>query len=258
MNPKSTPNPAPIEDPVELERLVSLCAPPAEERARAERQRSAPLDAVRAQVLALAADPARPKRSQVRARNRLIVLVMIAVPLLAFAALGAIRPSPRPSALVLTTASGSLLVAVLVAARVFHRGRSMLAPASGWLLAAVIATPALLLFWKVGVTFPYDGMMLEWRTRPGMRCLSLSCLLTAVPLLGALALRRGSEPTHARLVGAALGASVGAFTWVLVDLWCPVGHVPHLLLGHLLPLLLAIALGFTLGQPLLGVAAARR
>jgi hypothetical protein len=258
MNPKLSPNPAPVEDPVELDRLVRLCAAPAEQRAGAERAPPAPLPALRARMLAAAAEPEHPKRSQVQVRNLVLVPVMIAVPLLTFVALGAARPSPRPSALVLTTATGSLLLALLVAARVFYRGRSMLAPARVWLLAAVIATPALLLLWKVGVTLPYDDMMLEWQTRPGLRCLSLSCLLSAVPLLGALLLRRHSEPTHARLVGAALGASVGAFTWVLVDLWCPVGHVPHLLLGHVLPLLLAIALGFSLGKPLLDVAAARR
>ena len=39
-----------------------------------------------------------------------------------------------------------------------------------------------------------------------------------------------------------------AALWVLVDLSCPVAYVPHLLLGHVLPLLLITGVGAGLGQ----------
>jgi len=61
-------------------------------------------------------------------------------------------------------------------------------------------------------------------------------------------LRRGSDPLHPVLTAAAFGAAVGAGAWVLVDLWCPVGYVPHVLLGHVLPLLLLIGLSALLGS----------
>jgi hypothetical protein len=83
--------------------------------------------------------------------------------------------------------------------------------------------------------------------------LRLSGLLSLAPMIGALWLRRGSDPVHPRAAGAALGAAIGAGTWVLVDLWCPVAYVPHLLLGHVLPLLLIILCGAALGGPLLGL-----
>jgi hypothetical protein len=41
--------------------------------------------------------------------------------------------------------------------------------------------------------------------------------------------------------------------WVLVDLWCPVAYLPHLLLGHVLPLALAVGAGAMLGRFVLGL-----
>jgi hypothetical protein len=49
-------------------------------------------------------------------------------------------------------------------------------------------------------------------------------------------------------LGGALGAAVGACATVLVDLWCPVAYVPHLVLGHLLPMALLGLIGMWLGD----------
>jgi hypothetical protein len=38
---------------------------------------------------------------------------------------------------------------------------------------------------------------------------------------------------------------------VLVDLWCPVSYLPHLLLGHLLPIAVLAAVGALVGGRLL-------
>ena len=37
----------------------------------------------------------------------------------------------------------------------------------------------------------------------------------------------------------------------LVDLWCPVAYLPHVLLGHILPLAIAAAFGAWAGRRLL-------
>jgi hypothetical protein len=71
-------------------------------------------------------------------------------------------------------------------------------------------------------------------------------------------IRRRSDPTHPRLSGAAIGAAVGAFTWVFVDLWCPVAYVPHLLLGHILPLVATTVAGAWLGGLAIGLRGAER
>jgi hypothetical protein len=52
--------------------------------------------------------------------------------------------------------------------------------------------------------------------------------------------------------GAAFGAGAGLGSAVLVDLWCPVSYVPHLLLGHVLPIAVLAAAGACLGARILG------
>lgn len=127
----------------------------------------------------------------------------------------------------------------------------MLGRSRGWLLGVVVAAPLVLLGWRVLASSRYPGMMAEWSERPGWRCFVFSCVLAVTPLLGALWLRRGSEPSHPYLTAAAFGAAAGAGAWVFVDLWCPVAYVPHLLLGHVAPLLLLSALGAVLGRRVL-------
>jgi hypothetical protein len=39
----------------------------------------------------------------------------------------------------------------------------------------------------------------------------------------------------------------------LVDLWCPVAYVPHLFIGHVLPLVLATIAGAVVGGPVIGI-----
>ena len=54
---------------------------------------------------------------------------------------------------------------------------------------------------------------------------------------------RGVHSAHPRVAGAAMGSAAGAVAWLLVDLWCPVGHPAHVLLGHVLPMLILTAVG---------------
>jgi hypothetical protein len=70
--------------------------------------------------------------------------------------------------------------------------------------------------------------------------------------LAFLAARR-SVPVHAALNRAAIGVASGACAWVGLDLWCPVVFVPHLLLGHVLPLCILAGTGALLGQALLSL-----
>jgi hypothetical protein len=189
-------------------------------------------------------------RSQLLLRQSVVMGMAVLSSLLLFGWLGGVRSGPRPLALVLQTAFGSAALALGSAIIAFGRGRSMLGRPRSWLLALIVLTPIALFSCRVLLSVRFPLMMAEWHGRPGLRCFAMSGALALAPLFGVLWLRRGTDPVHPRSTAAALAATVGAGSWVLVDLWCPVGFVPHLLLGHVLPLLLLIALGATLGARL--------
>ena len=63
--------------------------------------------------------------------------------------------------------------------------------------------------------------------------------------------RRGTDPTHPRIAGLSAGASIGLCVALFVDMWCPVAHVPHFLLGHILPIALLALAGVFIGKALL-------
>ena len=204
-------------------------------------------DELRSRILELARSEPSPTRDALRLQRTLAAVALIAVPVLGFFALGGIRGEPRPTSLMLDTAIGASVIAALATWFAFARGGSVLGRTRRGLIAVAVATPLVLLLWKCSVSACYPGMMTEWVERPGLKCLRLSCLLSVVPLLGAIWVLRRSDPVHPRALGMAIGAAVGGSTWVLVDLWCPVAYLPHLLVGHVLPVSLAIAVGALFG-----------
>ena len=72
-------------------------------------------------------------------------------------------------------------------------------------------------------------------------------------LFAALTSWRRSDPITPRATGAAFGAGAGLGSALLVDLWCPVGYVPHLLLGHVLPIAILSVAGGLIGGRVLGI-----
>jgi hypothetical protein len=223
---------------------------------------------LKARVLAAAAAEPSPTRAAVRRRNRLISLVAAASGIGAFvlfAALisgshllrlgGEVMPQQhveRPVWLVVTTAGGAGAVAVAALWLALSRGRSMLGRSPRRLLYGSVLIPVSLLAWKLTSSIAFGDAMVAWPDRPGERCLSLSLLVAAGPLLSFLAIRR-TTPVQPALNGAVLGFAAGACAWIAVDLWCPVAYVPHVLLGHVLPLFVLAVAGALLGQALLSV-----
>jgi hypothetical protein len=121
------------------------------------------------------------------------------------------------------------------------------------LVGIAVLTPVALFLWKVGWSAQDAGMMDRWPERPGFRCLYLSLMTGTWPLLAMLALRRGTDPTPSRRDGRGDGRRRGCVRVGVIDLWCPVAYVPHLMLGHVLPVALLAALGAVLGRFLLRV-----
>jgi hypothetical protein len=97
------------------------------------------------------------------------------------------------------------------------------------------------------------GLTDRWPERIGFRCLRFGIATGALPLFALLAAYRGTDPLKPATTGAAFGAGAGLASAALVDLWCPVAYVPHLLLGHVLPIALLAGLGTLLGWRLLRI-----
>ncbi len=154
--------------------------------------------------------------------------------------------------LVVTTAGGVLGIAAIALWFALCRGRSMLGRSRSSLLYGIALIPLGLFAWKVGCSLAFGDLMAAWPERPGLKCLSLSLFVAAGPLLAFLAMRR-SAPVQPALNGAIVGSAAGACAWVAEDLWCPVAYVPHVLLGHVLPLFVLAGVGALLGQALLSL-----
>ena len=211
-----------------------------------------PLPELRGRVLAaVRAEPA-PARSAARRRAWLTLGIAAALAIAIFTHFGGIRTSGRPALLILWTCLGWSVVASVAAAVAVARGRSMLGRSTATLLILIAAAPLVLLAWKIGVTIPFGPeMTAPWPGRPGFRCLGLSLAMSAPLLMALLVMRRGSDPVHPGVAGAALGITAAIAAGTLVDLWCPVAYLPHVLLGHILPLAIGAASGAWAGRRLL-------
>jgi hypothetical protein len=221
---------------------------------------------LRARVLAAAAAEPSPTRAAVRRGALLMGLVAAASGIGAFVVFavlmsdghllrlgGEIAPHQRlerPVGLVVATTSGALGIAAAAVWLALRRGRSMLGRSRRRLLCGAVLIPISLLAWKVGCSIAFGAAMVAWPERPGERCLALSLLVSAGPLLSFLAIRR-SAPVQPALNGALMGFAAGACAWVAADLWCPVAFVPHLLIGHVLPLGVLAVAGALLGRAFL-------
>lgn len=200
-------------------------------------------------LAAVRAEPA-PVRRATLLRNALLLAAGGAVALaIFFLYCDGMHVYARPTLLVVLTSSGWFLAAAVAMRISFARGRSMLGRPTAWLVALVVGAPLLLLAWKVAVTAPFGAQMMAcWEGRLGNRCLGMDLGIGIVLLAAFTAARRRSDPLRPGITGAALGTAAGIAAGVLVDLWCPVADVAHLLRGHILPLVLLAALGALVGR----------
>lgn len=199
-------------------------------------------------LAAVRAEPA-PTRRATLLRNALLLAAGGAVAIAIFALRGGVRVYDRPTLLVVATSSGWFVAAAFATRIAFARGGSMLGRPTAWLLALVAGAPLLLLAWKVAVTLPFGApMMAWWGDKQGFKCLGMDLSIGLVLLAAFTAARRRSDPLRPGITGSALGMAAGIAAGGLIDLWCPVAHVGHLLLGHILPLVVLAALGALAGR----------
>ncbi len=165
-----------------------------------------------------------------------------------------VRGGPRPLWLAVVTSLGAAALATVALRVAVRRSHSMLGRAKPVLVSVVIGVPLLLVTWKVAATACAQGMADAWVGRSGTRCMIVELLDGAGPFFAILWMRRRSVLEQVRWTGASIGLAAGAIAWTLNELRCrpagvlQVAYLPHLLLGHLLPLVVFIGLGVMLAR----------
>jgi Negative regulator of sigma F len=207
---------------------------------------------LKARVLASVGSVPAPTRAEtMRARAWLFGCGIVGA-LIVFFLEGGLRITARPPSLVALTSLGSAIIVGIGIWLLVTRGGSMLGRPRAVLVSAAVLAAAGFVAWKYAISSFY-GLTASWPERPGFRCLGLSVAFGALPLAGALLSWRRAAPLTPLATGAAFGAGAGLGSVVLVDLWCPVAYLPHLLLGHVLPIGLLAGLGAILGSRLLRI-----
>jgi hypothetical protein len=169
---------------------------------------------------------------------------------------GGLRVTSRPPSLIALTSLGTAVFAGLGMWLLFTRAPTGLRRPRAVLLGAALFSTVAFVTWRYGVSALYDRAGV-WPGRVGLRCLVLSVGTGGLMLFAALMSWRRSEPVTPRATGAAFGAGAGLGSALLVDLWCPVAYLPHLLLGHVLPILVLALAGGLIGGRVLGLSRRR-
>jgi hypothetical protein len=213
---------------------------------------SMPSKSLRSRVLESAASAP----SMTRRQGRLLAIALsaasIALAMIVFESIGGLAHSAgRAHALTLLIATGSIALSGVLTWAVLSRGRSSMARAPLALGLAALATPLVVFLWMQ----LFSGTYAEPFQRVGYRCLSYCLVMSALPMASFMVLKRGVEPRMPAVLGAAVGAACSAWGGSLIDLWCPLTNAPHVLVGHVAPIVIAILIGALVGHFTLGIRA---
>lgn len=219
-------------------------------------QERAPSVDLRARVLAEAART--PSATRAAHKRRIVLLATIGAiaTVTLFVGMGGMSPGTRPVEMIAFTVGFGLVAAAVLTRLSSGEPHSMLGRPRAVLLTAVVVTAPLLAIVALGAT-------MAWPDRSGehvdsgvnLACGAVSVLQGALPLIALLLPRRGTDPVHPAVTGAALGMTAGAWTVVMAYLRCPHAAAMHCIVAHVVPTLILTALGAVLGWLLLRIRA---
>jgi hypothetical protein len=193
-------------------------------------------------------------RAEARSDTRTILLSAVALSLGIFLAFHGCRHSTgRPPWFLATSLAAWAAVATLSAKGAWRWGGSFDAGSTLQLVTIAVGTPALLLSVSLALARLSPAAVDVGAAVDGLPCLALIFGAAILPLAGLCVLRRSTDPLHPIAGGAALGAASGAAAGVMVDLWCPVTTVAHVLSAHVLPVVALSVVGAILGDHLLAM-----
>jgi hypothetical protein len=204
---------------------------------------------LRSRVLAAASTVPSATRTQGRRKAALLLAASLAVAITIFEQIGGLAHSAGRPIGTTVLLSGGWMVVSLVLTWLVLGGKSTLARRPALVVAAALVAPIVVFAW----THLLHGTYAEPFQRFGWRCLAYSLGVTALPLAAFLSLKRAVEPRHPSALGAAAGATCACWAGALIDLWCPLTDPMHVLIGHVTPLVVAIAVGALVGRWTLGV-----
>jgi hypothetical protein len=208
---------------------------------------------LRERVLEAARSPSLPMPSRT-AWRALVLTCGAVIGAAVFLAAGGLRLGPRPMALLVTSTGVVAMTAALGTWVLMTRGRSMLGRPYGLRLAAMLGGLLASIAGRYLPSRAVEGMIVPWPTRPGYRCFALALAVGLAPLVCMVTALRRSDAVGPGWTGAGVGVAAGLSSGVLVDLWCPVAYLPHLALGHALPVVVFALYGAWLGRRLLATA----
>lgn len=151
-------------------------------------------------------------------------------------------PSERYLVKVLLLLVALAFVATLIALRRGPRGLGSGAAAlfsASALVAPLYAMLVLVNPVHTDALHPLDIPISPW----GLRCLVISGIVGVLVLASFTAALRRSIPTAGGLRGAAVGTAAGAWAGLSVFVFCPSGDLPHMVIGHVLPIAAFTLLG---------------
>jgi hypothetical protein len=204
----------------------------------------------RNRVLASIGEIPAPTRRELARRQAWLVLAGVLGALTLFWIEGGLRTTGRPPSLVAWTSLGTSCFVGVGMWFLFTRTRS--GHRRGWpmLGLATLASVVGFVLWRSGLGHLYD-LASPWPTRPGYRCFAMSVGTGGIILFALLMAWRRVDPMSPAATGAAFGAGAGLGSALLIDLWCPVSYLPHLLVGHVLPIAFLVGAGAGVGRRLL-------
>jgi hypothetical protein len=211
-----------------------------------------PSSDLRDKVLALAKETPSLTRSQYRTRLGAIAAIGALATTSLFFAMGGFARGTRPLELVCFTAGIGLFAAIVLTRLSADRGTSMLGRPRSWLVTlCVVSAPILAIVAFVAAHLWPEPAAEEVTTTINLRCALATIVQGALPLVALLVPKRGSDPIHPMVTGAALGMTAGAWTAMMAYLRCPHAAALHCILAHVVPTLVLTALGAILGRVLL-------
>ena len=210
---------------------------------------------LRTRVLAAAAGTPSPTRAAYKRRVALIAAIGAVATTSLFLAMGGMAPGTRPVEMIAFTVGFGLVAAAILTRLSAGQSGSMLGrPKSQIVMGLVLTAPVLaVLALCATIAWPEPGVGEHVGGATHLACGGISVLQGALPLLALLVPKRGSDPVHPPITGAALGMTAGAWSVVMAYLRCPHAAAVHCVVAHVVPTLVLTALGAVLGWVLLRV-----